>query len=261
MLRDSDVASAPTPFRDLFFPPHLNQQQWYYGIRFMGFFIQDPADGRVIGQFPHLFPASIAIGYGLNGLSGARQAVAVVGHSGTGRRVLRRRAHRLADARHLRRRYCSRSTSPRCGLRGIRTAKSVMQALMFAALLAFARALEGSRTFFGAIAGGLLGLMLFLCNDVVLAMAAFVAAATVMPVNLGARRRGLRGVARPHGSCGDSGDPGEPDGSFRVSSAYPWGSRRDLGGCGLLIGLGPRRNRGSSLWLMRNGTAGARRAD
>ena len=36
-----------------------------------------PTTGEVIGQFPHLFPASIAIGYDLNGLSGARDAVGV----------------------------------------------------------------------------------------------------------------------------------------------------------------------------------------
>ena len=123
VLRDADIASVPAPFRDFFFPPHLNQQQWYYGIRFMGFFIQDPADGRVIGQFPHLFPASIAIGYGLNGLSGARQAVAVWAILGLVA-VYFVGARMFGRPRHSRRRYCSPSTSPRCGLRGIRTAKS-----------------------------------------------------------------------------------------------------------------------------------------
>ena len=67
-----------------------------------------------------------------------------------------------------------------------------MQALVFAALLAFARATEGSRVFFGTVAGALLGLMLFLRYDVVLAMAAFAAAATVMPRDNGVWRR-LRG--------------------------------------------------------------------
>ena len=33
--------------------------------------------GTVVGQFPHLFPASIAIGYGIDGLTGARSAVGV----------------------------------------------------------------------------------------------------------------------------------------------------------------------------------------
>ena len=43
----------------------------------MGFFIKDPDAGAVVGQFPHLFPASIAIGYGLDGLTGARRTVGV----------------------------------------------------------------------------------------------------------------------------------------------------------------------------------------
>ena len=38
----------------------------------MGFFVTDPASGTVVGQFPHLYPAAIAIGYGLDGLTGAR---------------------------------------------------------------------------------------------------------------------------------------------------------------------------------------------
>ena len=35
--------------------------------------IIDPDRGTVVGQFPHLFPASIAIGYGIDGLTGARR--------------------------------------------------------------------------------------------------------------------------------------------------------------------------------------------
>ena len=43
-----------------------------------GFLPREPRDRRdVVGQFPHLFPASIAIGYGLDGLTGARRAVGV----------------------------------------------------------------------------------------------------------------------------------------------------------------------------------------
>ena len=41
----------------------------------MGFFIQEPSSGAVVGQFPHLLPASIAIGYGIDGLTGARRAI------------------------------------------------------------------------------------------------------------------------------------------------------------------------------------------
>ena len=69
---DPVVASVPKPFRDLFFPSH--HQDTYYSVRFMGFFIMDPDRGIVLDQFPHLFPASIAIAYGVNGLTGARYA-------------------------------------------------------------------------------------------------------------------------------------------------------------------------------------------
>src|SRR4051812_15612310 len=67
-VHDPVVASVPPFARDLFFPSHGRTD--YYSLRFMGFFIQDPETGSVIGQFPHLFPASIAIGYGIDGLTG-----------------------------------------------------------------------------------------------------------------------------------------------------------------------------------------------
>jgi hypothetical protein len=73
--RDAVVAAVPNFARDLFFPSE--QRDDYYSGRFMGFFIREPEQGHVIGQFPHLYPASIAIGYGLNGLSGARQTTGV----------------------------------------------------------------------------------------------------------------------------------------------------------------------------------------
>ena len=55
---DPAIASVPNFARDLFFPSEHRTD--YYSGRFMGFFIQEPEQGRVIGQFPHLFPASIA---------------------------------------------------------------------------------------------------------------------------------------------------------------------------------------------------------
>ena len=231
VLRDEDIASVPVPFRDLFFPPHLNQQQWYYGIRFMGFFIQDPAEGRVIGQFPHLFPASIAIGYGLNGLSGARQAVAVWAILGlvavyfVGARLFGPTpafAAAVLLAINVAQVWFARYPN----------SEVVMQALMFAALLAFARALEGSRTFFGTIAGALLGLMLFVRYEVVLAFASFGAAAALAPVT---RRRvgvafGLAlTVSATVGLCYLMGP-------LRAYAAYPLGFTRDRGGWWLVAG-------------------------
>ena len=43
----------------------------------MGVFINDPETGEVIAQFPHLFPASVAIGYRLGGHRGATNMVAL----------------------------------------------------------------------------------------------------------------------------------------------------------------------------------------
>ena len=61
-------------------------------LRFMGFFIQDPDTGTVVGQFPHVFPASIAIGYGIDGLTGARRVDRRSGHPGRARGVFPGRA-------------------------------------------------------------------------------------------------------------------------------------------------------------------------
>ena len=112
-----------------------------------------------------------------------------------------------------------------------------MQALVFAALLAFARATEGSRVFFGAVAGALLGLMLFLRYDVVLAMAAFAAAAAVLPVGQHV------GLAFPVSLAATSlaglwylVNP------MVAYSAYPLGFTRDAGGWAL-IAAGARGSR------------------
>ena len=235
---DSVVSSVPAASRDLFFPWHKTRN--YYGLRFMGFFIRDPGTGQVIGQFPHLFPASIAIGYDVNGLSGARDAVGAWALLGlvavylVGARLVGPLAAASAGlllAVNVVQVWFSRYPN----------SETPMQALVFAALLAFARATEGSRLFFGALSGALLGLMLFLRYDVVLAMAAFAGAATVMPVNA-ARGRGLRGVARPHGSWGTL-VPGEPDGRVLRIPVRVHARPRRLG----VDRAGPRRNRGSSL--------------
>ena len=113
-----------------------------------------------------------------------------------------------------------------------------MQALVFAALLAFARATEGSRVFFGTVAGALLGLMLFLRYDVVLAMAAFAAAAAVLPVG---QRVGLA-LSRsrsPRRVCAGLWYLANPMVAY---SAYPLGFTRDRGGWAL-VAVGVRGSR------------------
>ena len=70
IFRDPIVATVPPFTRNLFFRADEP-------LRFMGFFIRNLDTGAVVGQFPHLFPASIAVGYGLDGLTGARRTVGV----------------------------------------------------------------------------------------------------------------------------------------------------------------------------------------
>ncbi len=72
-IDDDLVASVPAEFRDLFFLKLPSDS--YYGTRFLGFFLVDADRGQVVGQFPHLFPVWVAFGYGVNGLTGARQVV------------------------------------------------------------------------------------------------------------------------------------------------------------------------------------------
>ena len=137
VFRDPVVSSVPPFARDLFFPSH--QRHDYYGTRFMGFFIKNPDSGAVVGQFPHLFPASIAIGYGLDGLTGARRTVGVWAILGMLAVYFAGRAARRTDggrgcggllALHVIQVWFSRYPN----------AEVVMQALLFAALLANARA-------------------------------------------------------------------------------------------------------------------------
>jgi hypothetical protein len=180
MIDDEVVSSVPPALRDLFFPWH--KSRYYYGLRFMGFYVRDPATGEVIGQFPHLLPAAVAVGYGLNGLSGARDTVVAWAVCGLV-------AVYLVGARLIGP-VAAASAAVLLAVNVVQVwfarypnSEIVMQALLFAAILAFARAAEGSRTFFGPVAGGLLGLMMFLRYDVVLAVAAFAASAAVLPVS------------------------------------------------------------------------------
>jgi hypothetical protein len=185
VFRDPVVAAVPPFARDLFFPSH--QRQDYYGTRFMGFFIKDPATGSVVGQFPHLFPASIAIGYGIDGLSGARRTVGVWA-------ILGLLAVYFAAAR-LAGRTAATAAAGLLALHVIEiwfsrypNAEVVMQALLFAGLLANARAHADGDRFFAPVSAVLLGLLLFLRFDAVLAIAGVAA---------GLALSGFRGQ-RPH---------------------------------------------------------------
>ncbi len=166
---DPVVASVPAEERRLFFPSH--RRPTYYGLRFMGFFIIDPAQGTVLGQFPHLYPVSIAFGYALNGLSGARQTVGVWAILGV--------LSVYFAARRLTGWLPAGAAATLLALNIVQVwfarypnAEVVMQALLFAALLAGARAHVDGDRFFGPIMAVLVLQLLFLRYDAVLALGA-----------------------------------------------------------------------------------------
>jgi 4-amino-4-deoxy-L-arabinose transferase-like glycosyltransferase len=165
---DPVVAAVPAAARDLFFRNHGNAE--YYGVRFMGVFVNDPATGEVIPGFPHLYPASIAIGEGLAGTRGALSMVGVWATLGllavyfVGARLLGRLpafAAAAVLALNLVEVWYGRYPNT----------EVAMQALLFAGLLAVARAHQDDDPFFGWVAGGLGALLLFLRFDAFLALA------------------------------------------------------------------------------------------
>jgi hypothetical protein len=231
VVHDPVVASIPAAVRDVFFPPYTDQLKWYYSLRFPGFFVQDPGDGRVIGQFPHLFPASIAIGYGLHGLSGARDATGAWA-------ILGLIAVYLAGARFLGRTAAAGGTAllainvVEVWFARYPVSELPMQALLFAAVLAFARAADGSRLFFGALAAVLLSGMLFLRYEIVIAIATFAAAASLLPIARKHLGFTFAAVLTPIAALGYMYLVG-PVGAY---GAYPLDFTRAQGGIYLLAG-------------------------
>ena len=228
VIRDGLIAEIPSPFRDLFFPAH--GLDTYYGLRFMGFFIQDPDAGAVVGQFPHLYPASVAIGYALNGLSGARQTIGVWA-------LLGLMAVYFAGAR-LFGRVPAGAAAILLTINVVMVwfgrypnSELPMQALLFATLLAAGRARDGGGAFFAITAGALLGLGLFLRYEVLLAMAAFAVAGVLAPVSR--QRLGLAFAAALALAATAGGV--YLTGTMRAYAAYPIGFISNNGGW-LLVG-------------------------
>ena len=171
VVRDAAVAEVPEFGRPLFFPPHHTED--YFGVKFMGMFVRDPA-GTVIGQFPQLFPASIAIGYGINGLTGGREAVAFWALLG------------VISVYFMATRWTGRSRGGRCcdlltlhvtqvWFARYPNSEMAMQAALFTAFLAMARATQDDDRFFGPVAAWLLTLQLF-SRGRLLSVIAFLAA-------------------------------------------------------------------------------------
>jgi len=165
VINDPTLAAVPEEFRSMFLTGDPSEVEGLnQGVRFMGFFVLDRSRGEVMGQFPHAFPVWVAIGYGLDGLSGARRAVgawAIVG-------LL---AVYFAGARFAGRAPAFIGTL----LLGINVAQIwyarypnsevMQQALLFATLLALARAYRDDVRFFAPVAGVLLGTLMFVRLD------------------------------------------------------------------------------------------------
>lgn len=173
VTRDEVIASVPPPFRDLFFPSH--QTADYYSVRFMGFFIQDPDAGTVVGQFPHLFPAALAIGYGFDGLTGVRYTTPVLATLG----VL---AVYFAGV-HLFGRLTGFAAAALLLVNVVQVwfgrypnAEVLMQVFVFAVIVAVMHYQTLEDSWFAVITGLLLGLLLFLRFDTAFAIAAVFAA-------------------------------------------------------------------------------------
>ncbi len=186
VIHDPVVAAVPDDAMPLFFP--LAPGQPYESLRFMGFFVSHLRSGEVVGQLPHLFPASIAIGYGLNGLTGARVAVAAWAMLGlVAVYVFGARTFGLAPAM---------AASVLLAVNVIDlwfgrypNSEVAMQALFFAALLACSRAHEDDQPFFGPVVGVLVMLLIFARLDGLLVAAALAAASVLSWIATGTKPR------------------------------------------------------------------------
>lgn len=167
VVQDPVVASVPAPLRHLFFP----DAPGFFSTRFMGFFILDAAHGAVVGLFPHLYPVWVAIGYGLNGLTGARAALGTAAILGV-----------LATFFAARRLIGTMGAATGAALLAMNVvqiwfarypnSEMATQVLLFAALLAFARAHVDGDRFFAPLSALLLGLALFARLDAIVPIAA-----------------------------------------------------------------------------------------
>jgi hypothetical protein len=162
LIHDPTLAAVPSPLRHLFFP----DAPGFFSTRFMGFFVLDPAQGTVAGLFPHLYPIWVAIGYGIHGVTGARAVTCFAAMLGVlslyfaGRRTIGLAGAAVAAsllAINVVQIWFARYPN----------AEMVTQVLLFAGILAFARAVVDGVKCFAPLAGLLLGLALFARIDAI----------------------------------------------------------------------------------------------
>ena len=158
-IDDPLARSIPAEYRELFFRPEPPSAA-FDSVRFLGFFVVDQDAGTVVGQFPHLYPAWIAVAYDTLGLTGARYvhglwavlgvlAVYFAGAFALGRPAALAGAGLLAV--HVAQVWFARYFC----------AEMIVQPLVFAGVLAHARAQADGDRFFAPVAALLLGLTLF----------------------------------------------------------------------------------------------------
>ena len=170
VIDDPLVRAIPPEHRELFFRPRPPAAP-FDTVRFLGFFVVDQEAGTVVGQFPHLYPVWIALAYDTLGLTGARYVhglwavLGVLAVYFAGAFVLGRRAA-LAGALlltlHVAQVWFARYFS----------AEMLLQPLVFAAALAYARAHVDGDRFFAPVAAVLLALTLFAHLTGIIAIAA-----------------------------------------------------------------------------------------
>ena len=170
VIDDPLVRTIPPEYRELFFRPQPPAAA-FDSLRFLGFFVVDQDAGTVVGQFPHLYPVWIAIAYDTLGLTGARYVhglwavLGVLAVYFAGAFVLGRRAA-LAGAAllavHVAQVWFARYFC----------AEMLVQPLVFAGVLACARAHADGDRFFAPVAAVLLALTLFAHLTGIVAVAA-----------------------------------------------------------------------------------------
>jgi hypothetical protein len=185
-VREADevVSTLPPAYWDLFFP--RTTEHGYYSNRFMGFFLLDPRHGTTVGQFPPGFPLCVAIGYDLNGLSGARTVPAVCGVLGVlavyfaGARLLGRAAGFSASlllSLNVAQVWYARYPA----------AEILLQPIVFTAVLAYTRAVSDGDRFFSPVSALFLVLGAFVHLTGAMAIGVIGAAAVIGQVAFGAR--------------------------------------------------------------------------
>jgi hypothetical protein len=178
-IDDQLVASIPEHLIPLF-ATEDERSESSYGSRFMGFYLVDAAEGRVMGQFPHLYPVWIAVGYGINGLTGTRYVVTFLATLGVlsvffaGAWLVGRpaaTAGALLLAVNVAQVWYSRYPN----------AEILLQALVFASILAYSRATVGGDRFFALVAGLLVTLAGFTHRTGIFVIGIFLVAGLLGP--------------------------------------------------------------------------------